>query len=70
MLSFISQAGDVGRTSTLKAPKIEVIPEEGDTEDSNKDSAPLLVSSPIPVDIPSPEPPARKISKQWVRKSE
>ncbi|XP_056223790.1 cation/H+ exchanger protein 1 isoform X1 [Seriola aureovittata] len=68
----LDKAGDVLKSSTLKPPKIEVIPEEGDTEDGkdlvrDKDSAPLLMSSPIPVDIPVPEPPARKISKHWCR---
>uniref|UniRef100_A0A3B4TIR9 Cation/H+ exchanger protein 1 n=1 Tax=Seriola dumerili TaxID=41447 RepID=A0A3B4TIR9_SERDU len=68
----LDKAGDVVKSSTVKPPKIEVIPEEGDTEDGkdlvrDKDSAPLLMSSPIPVDIPVPEPPARKISKHWCR---
>ncbi len=69
------QAGDVVKRSIIKPPKCEVIPEERDSEDSkdhvrDKDSAPLLMSSPIPVEIPVPEPPARKTSKHWVRKSE
>ncbi|XP_040886289.1 cation/H+ exchanger protein 1 [Toxotes jaculatrix] len=67
----VEKASDI-RSSTLRPPKCEVIPEEGDTEDSkdlvrDKDSAPLLVSSLIPVDIPVPEPPTRKTSKHWCR---
>lgn len=63
------------KKSAVKPPKCEVIPEVGDAEDrkgsfSDKDSAPLLVSSPMfrsPVEIPVPELPARKSSKHWVR---
>lgn len=59
----------------MRPPKCEVIPEETDDADSkdhieDKDSAPLLVSSPVTVEIPVPEPPARKTSNHWVRKSE
>ncbi|KAK2883068.1 hypothetical protein Q8A73_022001 [Channa argus] len=50
----------------VKPPKCEVIPEVGDTED-NKNCAPLLVSSPITVEIPVPELPAKKKSKHWCR---
>lgn len=69
-----SQAGDVVKRSILKPPAIEVIPEERDSEDSkdlvrDKDSAPLLVSSPIPVEIPVPIPPAKKTSNHWVSKT-
>ncbi|XP_076578769.1 cation/H+ exchanger protein 1 [Chaetodon auriga] len=57
----------VVKRSMLRPPTIEVIPEERDSEDNkdvvrDKDSAPLLVSSPIPVEIPVPEPPAKKTS--------
>uniref|UniRef100_A0A665WQU4 Cation/H+ exchanger protein 1 n=1 Tax=Echeneis naucrates TaxID=173247 RepID=A0A665WQU4_ECHNA len=60
----------VEKSSNLKPPKIEVIPEEGDAEDNrdlarDKDVAPLLVSSPLPVLIPVREPPARKTSNHW-----
>ncbi|XP_033470914.1 cation/H+ exchanger protein 1 isoform X2 [Epinephelus lanceolatus] len=66
------KAGDVVKRSIAKPPKCEVIPEESDTENSkdhvrDKDSAPLLMSSPIPVEIPVPEPPARKTSTHWCR---
>ncbi|XP_068587492.1 cation/H+ exchanger protein 1 isoform X5 [Cebidichthys violaceus] len=62
----IEKAGDVVKRSTAKPPKFEVIPE--DSEDGReKDSAPLLMSSPIPVMIPVPEPPARKTSRHWCR---
>ncbi|XP_035003584.1 cation/H+ exchanger protein 1 isoform X1 [Hippoglossus stenolepis] len=63
----IEKASDAMRSSIVKPPKCEVIPEEGDTED--KESAPLLVSSPISVEIPVPEPPVRKASKHWCRVS-
>ncbi|KAL7370440.1 hypothetical protein ABVT39_000718 [Epinephelus coioides] len=68
----IEKAGDVVKRSIAKPPKCEVIPEESDTENSkdhvrDKDSAPLLMSSPIPVEIPVPEPPARKTSTHWCR---
>uniref|UniRef100_A0A3B5B995 Low affinity vacuolar monovalent cation/H(+) antiporter-like n=1 Tax=Stegastes partitus TaxID=144197 RepID=A0A3B5B995_9TELE len=46
-------------------------PQDGDGEDlvRDKDSAPLLVSSPIPVEIPVPELPVRKTTKRWCRVS-
>ncbi|KAG8005627.1 Low affinity vacuolar monovalent cation/H(+) antiporter [Nibea albiflora] len=64
----LEKASHVVKRSIARPPKCDVIPEEGDTEDSkdlvrNKDSAPLLVSSPIPIEIPVPEPPARKTLK-------
>ncbi|XP_041820234.1 cation/H+ exchanger protein 1 [Chelmon rostratus] len=70
----LEKAGDVVKRSILKPPAIEVIPEERDSEDSkdlvrDKDSAPLLVSSPIPVEIPVPIPPAKKTSNHWCRVS-
>ncbi|XP_019947709.1 cation/H+ exchanger protein 1 isoform X2 [Paralichthys olivaceus] len=70
----IEKANDAMKSSILKPPKCDVIPEEGDTEDSkdmirDKDSAPLLVSSPISLEIPVPEPPVRKASKHWCRVS-
>ncbi|XP_026182869.1 cation/H+ exchanger protein 1 [Mastacembelus armatus] len=69
----VEKAGDLVKRAFAKPPKCEVIPEVGDSEDSkdlvtNKDSAPLLVSSPVPVEIPIHELPARKTSKYWVRK--
>lgn len=75
VISALFQAGDVTKRTIIKPPKCEVIPEERDSEDSkdlvrDKDSAPLLMSSPIPVEIPVPEPPVRKTSRHWVRKSE
>ncbi|CAK6961390.1 cation/H+ exchanger protein 1 [Scomber scombrus] len=68
----VEKAGDVVKRSIVKPPKCEVIPEERDSEDNNdlvrnKDCAPLLMSSPIPVEIPVPELPARNISKHWCR---
>ncbi|XP_070785233.1 cation/H+ exchanger protein 1 [Enoplosus armatus] len=68
----LGKAGDVVKRSVMKPPRCEVIPEERDNEDSkdlvrDKDSAPLLMSSPIPVEIPVPEAPAGKTSKHWCR---
>uniref|UniRef100_A0A3Q3S1S1 Cation/H+ exchanger protein 1 n=1 Tax=Mastacembelus armatus TaxID=205130 RepID=A0A3Q3S1S1_9TELE len=68
----VEKAGDLVKRAFAKPPKCEVIPEVGDSEDSkdlvtNKDSAPLLVSSPVPVEIPIHELPARKTSKYWCR---
>lgn len=59
----------------MRPSKCEVIPEETDNADSkdlmeDRDSAPLLVSSPVTVEVPVPEPPARKASNHWVRKPE
>lgn len=52
----------------------EVIPEETRSDyskdlEGDKDSAPLLVSSPMNFKIPVPEAPVRKTSNHWVRKS-
>ncbi|XP_044042283.1 cation/H+ exchanger protein 1 isoform X2 [Siniperca chuatsi] len=68
----LEKAGDVVKRSNVRPPKCEVSPEERDGEDSkdldrDKDSAPLLISSPIPVEIPVQEAPARKTSKHWCR---
>ncbi|KAK9525701.1 hypothetical protein VZT92_016385 [Zoarces viviparus] len=58
----------IEKRSTAKPPKFEVILE--DSEDGReKDTAPLLMSSPIPVVIPVPEPPARRTSRHWCRVS-
>lgn len=59
----------------MRPSKCEVIPEETDNVDNkdlieDKDSAPLLVSSPVTAEIPVPEPPARKTSNHWVGRSE
>uniref|UniRef100_A0A672GW36 Cation/H+ exchanger protein 1 n=1 Tax=Salarias fasciatus TaxID=181472 RepID=A0A672GW36_SALFA len=51
--------------STRKPPRCEVIEEESSNED--KDSAPLMVSSPRPIELPVPELPARKTSNYWCR---
>ncbi|XP_056281203.1 cation/H+ exchanger protein 1 [Pseudoliparis swirei] len=61
---LIEKACDVVNRPVAKPPKFEVIPE--DSENSReKDSAPLLMSSPLPaVLIPVPETPARKTSLQ------
>ncbi|TNN65185.1 putative cation exchanger [Liparis tanakae] len=63
--SDLSYACDVVNRPVAKPPKFEVIPE--DSENSReKDSAPLLMSSPLPaVLIPVPEIPARKTSRHW-----
>ncbi|KAA8580177.1 cation/H+ exchanger protein 1 isoform X1 [Etheostoma spectabile] len=68
----IEKAGDVVKRSIAKPPKCEVIPEERDSDNSkdrvsDKDTRPLLISTPIPIEIPVPEPSARKTSKHWCR---
>ncbi|XP_056157617.1 cation/H+ exchanger protein 1 [Lampris incognitus] len=65
----IEKAGDGEKRCCLKIPTCEVIPEEGDSEDSGdfttpKESAPLLVSSPVPIEVPVP---AKKPSSHWCR---
>ncbi|XP_026217343.1 cation/H+ exchanger protein 1 isoform X2 [Anabas testudineus] len=72
---LVEKSSDLVMKSGVKPPKFDVIPEVGDNEDSKdllsvKESAPLLVSSPMfpsPVEIPVPELPARKRSKHWCR---
>lgn len=51
--------------ANLKPPKLEVTAHERDSEDTT----PLLMSSPIPVEIPILAPAARKTSKLWVGES-
>ncbi|XP_030296165.1 cation/H+ exchanger protein 1 isoform X2 [Sparus aurata] len=66
----LEKAGDVVRRPIARPPKIEVIPEEDvgeDGKDHTRDSAPLLMSSPVPVEIPVPEPAATKTSHHWCR---
>ncbi|KAF3859182.1 hypothetical protein F7725_021581 [Dissostichus mawsoni] len=67
-LTIIGAPYEVVRRSIAKPPKCEVIPEESNSS-GNKDSAPLLMSSPIPVEIPVPEPAAGKTSNHWCRVS-
>ncbi|XP_040031288.2 cation/H+ exchanger protein 1 isoform X1 [Gasterosteus aculeatus] len=64
----IEKAGDVVKRSAATLPKFEVIPADG-ADGAEKDSAPLLMSTPIPVRIAVPEPPAQKTSKHWCRVS-
>ncbi|CAF97227.1 unnamed protein product [Tetraodon nigroviridis] len=56
-------------SATLKPSKWDVLPEEmhGDNSERDKDAAPLLVSSPINVEIPVPAAPVRK--NHWCRVS-
>ncbi|XP_058481350.1 cation/H+ exchanger protein 1 isoform X1 [Solea solea] len=70
----IEKAGGKVKRSTVILPKCEVIIKEGDTEDSrdltsDKDTKPLLVSSPVSLDIPVPQPPTKTTSKHWCRVS-
>lgn len=54
----------------MRPPTCEVIPEEtnsGDREDRISDSGPLLVSSPVNVGFPVPEPQTKEPSNHWVR---
>ncbi|XP_069021063.1 cation/H+ exchanger protein 1 [Embiotoca jacksoni] len=72
----IEKTDDVVSRSTMRPPKLEVIPPGTDSDDlvrdsddlvRDKDSEPLLVSSPIATEIPVPELPTRKTSKYWCR---
>uniref|UniRef100_A0A3Q3VPC4 Uncharacterized protein n=1 Tax=Mola mola TaxID=94237 RepID=A0A3Q3VPC4_MOLML len=70
----LEKANGVVKRTIARPQKCEVIPEETDSEDSkhrvrDKDSAPLLVSSPVTVEIPAPERPARQTSNHWVGKA-
>ncbi|XP_029318047.1 cation/H+ exchanger protein 1 isoform X2 [Cottoperca gobio] len=67
----IEKAGEMAKRAIVKPLKCEVIPEERDSEViknlvGDKESSPLLMSSPIPVEIPVPEP-ATTTSKHWCR---
>ncbi|XP_047431030.1 cation/H+ exchanger protein 1 [Mugil cephalus] len=65
----IVKADDMFNRSNPKPPKIEITGPERDSEDQirDKESAPLLMSSPILVDVAVPAPAARKTSKLWCR---
>uniref|UniRef100_H3CQ62 Cation/H+ exchanger protein 1 n=1 Tax=Tetraodon nigroviridis TaxID=99883 RepID=H3CQ62_TETNG len=64
----VEKASDAA-SATLKPSKWDVLPEEmhGDNSERDKDAAPLLVSSPINVEIPVPAAPVRK--NHWCRVS-
>lgn len=58
----------------MKPSMWDVLPEEMHSDNSkdlerDKDGAPLLVSSPINVEIPVPAASVRKASNHWVRGS-
>ncbi|XP_068163328.1 cation/H+ exchanger protein 1 [Antennarius striatus] len=67
----LEKAGDVHKRSTLRHPRCEIIPEEqkddqeGKDPIRNQDSDPLLKFSPVPIELPIPETPARKTSNHW-----
>ncbi|XP_077401391.1 cation/H+ exchanger protein 1 [Vanacampus margaritifer] len=70
----VGKATDFTKRSTSKPPRCEVIPEERHSEDSKemvmeKDSGPLLMSSPLPIESPFPELAVRTGSKHWRRAS-
>ncbi|XP_057711511.1 cation/H+ exchanger protein 1 isoform X2 [Corythoichthys intestinalis] len=70
----VEKAADFTKRSATKPQRCEVIPEERDTQDSKdivreKDSGPLLMSSPLPIELPLPELTARTRSKHWCRLS-
>ncbi|XP_029707472.1 cation/H+ exchanger protein 1 isoform X1 [Takifugu rubripes] len=70
----VEKASDVVKRSTVKPLMCEVIPEETRSDyskdlEGEKDSAPLLVSSPINFKIPVPAAPVRKTSNHWCRYS-
>uniref|UniRef100_A0AAV2IUQ9 Sodium/calcium exchanger membrane region domain-containing protein n=1 Tax=Knipowitschia caucasica TaxID=637954 RepID=A0AAV2IUQ9_KNICA len=60
----IQKASDVRRTNTTKPPRCQ-LPEDGDSQSSEKDSSPLLASSPYPVEVPVPEVAANTTSTHW-----
>ncbi|CAG5927566.1 unnamed protein product [Menidia menidia] len=64
----IGKAPDVISRSTVKPTNCDVISQERD-EDlvGDQDCAPLLVSSPLPIEIPVPTLPPRKRSNHWCR---
>uniref|UniRef100_A0A096MHR4 Cation/H+ exchanger protein 1 n=1 Tax=Poecilia formosa TaxID=48698 RepID=A0A096MHR4_POEFO len=55
--------------SAVKPTNCDIVPQEHDDKDlvGDKDCAPLLVSSPLPVEIPAPTRPPRKTTKHWCR---
>ncbi|XP_061523697.1 cation/H+ exchanger protein 1 [Phycodurus eques] len=70
----VEKDADLIKRSTVKPPRCEVIPEERDTEDSKdivteKDSRPLLMSSPLPIEMPLPELSVTTRRKHWCRVS-
>ncbi|KAF7229185.1 cation/H+ exchanger protein 1 isoform X1 [Nothobranchius furzeri] len=67
----IQKASNVTNGPVVMSTNCDVIPNERDSEDliEDKDCGPLLVSSPIPVDIPAPTLPPKKPSKHWCRVS-
>ncbi|TWW64667.1 hypothetical protein D4764_22G0003140 [Takifugu flavidus] len=74
LYSDLNTASDVVKRSTVKPLMCEVIPEETRSDyskdlEGEKDSAPLLVSSPINFKIPVPAAPVRKTSNHWCRYS-
>ncbi|XP_041833325.1 cation/H+ exchanger protein 1 isoform X2 [Melanotaenia boesemani] len=66
---FIEKAGDVVSRSSVKRTNCEIVPQEKDNEDlvGDKDCAPLLVSSPLPIEIPVPTLPQIGTSNHWCR---
>ncbi|XP_077450117.1 cation/H+ exchanger protein 1 isoform X1 [Stigmatopora argus] len=70
----VQKGADFTQKSPTKSRRCEVIPEERDAEESKdvvmeNDSGPLLMSSPLPVELPLPEFPIRTGSKLWCRLS-
>uniref|UniRef100_A0A3Q0SQQ4 Cation/H+ exchanger protein 1 n=1 Tax=Amphilophus citrinellus TaxID=61819 RepID=A0A3Q0SQQ4_AMPCI len=64
----IEKADNVLNRFSVNPPNCEVVPQE-DTEHLvvDKDSAPILVSSPLPIQIHVPALPAKNTSKYWCR---
>ncbi|XP_072310941.1 cation/H+ exchanger protein 1 [Eucyclogobius newberryi] len=57
----IEKASNVARRNASKPPRCVIIPEQN----GEKDSSPLLASSPFPVEIPVPAPPTKRTSTHW-----
>lgn len=62
------EKADAMRTTMAKPQRCDIFCEESDDskdQSREKDSAPLVASSPFPVEIPVPEPPSQRISRHW-----
>ncbi|PWA18287.1 hypothetical protein CCH79_00017809, partial [Gambusia affinis] len=55
--------------SAVKPTNCDIVPQEHKDLVGDKDCTPLLVSSPLPVEIPVPTLPPRKTTKHWCRVS-
>ncbi|KAJ0057372.1 hypothetical protein NL108_005287, partial [Boleophthalmus pectinirostris] len=61
----IDKVSDVVRKTGILSHRGGFGGEDEDDPSRQKDSAPMLASSPFPVEIPVPEPPTRRMSRHW-----